>query len=313
MAYASKAGRARVSQRKPEAQAVCQRCGIWYNRVDLRFQYDWRGAQLQNLYILVCDRCYDHPQEQLRSITLPADPVPIFYPSVEDFQTAESDYRAISAPTVYDPITGIPIPGTTLRITQDGSNRSLFPFGKPVGEIQSAMMTQLIPVAFGSQLSLLSVISNGTATVTVTCSSAHGLVTDNQISVQGLADNTADGFYSVVVVSATVFTYMTYGDIAANSLLLPYTRMISVKLGLPRGFKTIPKIDGPSLNAAGGAVCIFELDDGTGFYYLENGSGYLQLESCEGVIMTYQFELETNVGSILLEDGTDFLEQEGNH
>jgi len=274
---------------------------------------EWRGAQLQPLYIFVCRSCLDVPQEQLRAITLPADPVPVYLPRPEDFATAETDYRAVSAPTVYDPVTGIPIPGNTLRITEDAKNRTLFPFGKPVGEIQQAMMTQVVPFAFGSVIPLLSVISNGTATVSVTCSAPHGLVTDSQISVQGLADNTADGFYSIIVTSATAFTYMTYGDIVQNSLLLQHTRMISVKLGLPYGYKQIPKIDGPSLNAVGGGACIFELDDGTGFYYLENGTGYLQLESCEGVTLTYEFELEQGDGSVLLEDGTDFLEQEGNH
>jgi hypothetical protein len=234
-------------------------------------------------------------------------------PRPEDFEAAETDYRAISAPTVYDTVTGLPIPGTTLRITQDGQNRTLFPFGRPVGEIQSAIMTLTVPVAFGNTLSLLSVISNGTATVSVTCAAPHGLVTNSQVSVEGLADNTADGFYSIIVTSATAFTYMTYGDIAANSLLLPNTRIISVILGLPRGYKKIPKIFGPPLNAVGGSVCIFELDNGTGFYYLENGTGYLQLESCEGVTVTYEFELENNAGSVLLEDGTDFLLQEGNH
>ena len=101
------------------------RCGIWYNRVDLKFQFDWRGTALQNLYILVCSECYDEPQEQLRAIVLPADPVPIFYPSVEDFAGDETNYRAVSYQTVIDPITGIPRPSTTLRVTEDCQNRTM--------------------------------------------------------------------------------------------------------------------------------------------------------------------------------------------
>lgn len=85
MGYASKSGRARTSARNPQAFGVCQRCNRWWNRNRLRFQYDWRGVALQNLWILVCSDCYDRPQEQLRAIVLPADPVPIMFPSVEPF------------------------------------------------------------------------------------------------------------------------------------------------------------------------------------------------------------------------------------
>jgi len=90
MGYASKVGRARVSPSNPQALAVCQRCGIWYNRVDVRDQWDWRGTRLQNLYVLVCPPCYDRPQPQLRAIVLPADPVPIYRPLPESLKDDES-------------------------------------------------------------------------------------------------------------------------------------------------------------------------------------------------------------------------------
>lgn len=35
---------------------------------------------MQNLRILVCPKCYDLPNEQLRSILIPADPVPLQNP-----------------------------------------------------------------------------------------------------------------------------------------------------------------------------------------------------------------------------------------
>src|SRR5882724_2067579 len=133
MAYASQSGRARTSAKGPQAFAVCQRCGIWYNRVDLQFQYAWRGAALQNTYILVCSECTDTPQEQNRAIVLPADPTANFYPSVEDFTADSSDYRTTSTPIPADPVTGIPIPSTTMRITEDSNNRTLLPFGLPEG------------------------------------------------------------------------------------------------------------------------------------------------------------------------------------
>ena len=139
MAWASQSGRARTNARKPSAFAVCMRCGIWYNRVNLNFQYDWRGTSLQNLYILVCDLCTDVPQEQLRAIQLPADPTPIYYPSVEDFVADETNYR-ITVPGCVDPISGIPKPSNDFRVTQDCENRVTQPTGRPDGLVQAGVM-----------------------------------------------------------------------------------------------------------------------------------------------------------------------------
>ncbi len=85
MAYASRSGRARTSARSPDAFFVCDRCGMWGNRSRANWQFDWRGAALQNIQLLVCKRCLDRPQEQLRAIVLPADPVPIVQPRTEPF------------------------------------------------------------------------------------------------------------------------------------------------------------------------------------------------------------------------------------
>ena len=109
MAYASQAGRARTNARSPEAHAICDRCGFRYNHVNLRWQYDWRGSSLQNIRLLVCNGCYDDPQQQLRAIVVPADPVPISNPRLQDFVTAETNTRATSGKNTIDPITNIPI------------------------------------------------------------------------------------------------------------------------------------------------------------------------------------------------------------
>lgn len=243
MAYASKAGRARVSAKKPQAQAVCMRCGIWYNRVDLQFQFDWRGTALQNLYILVCDRCLDTPQEQLRAIQLPADPTPIYFPSVEDFTAAETNYRTVGPDTI-DSITGLPIPSTDYRVTQDCENRITQQIGVPTGLVQNAVMPYngAIQKQFGVLLSPLSITSNGTATVTCTFSAPHGLKTDDQISVEGLSNSLAVGFFSVTVSTAMAFTYTTYKDIPAAGLLTGTTRMITCLVGLPYSDNTIPQV-----------------------------------------------------------------------
>jgi len=106
MGYASQAGRARTSSSNPQAHAICDRCGFRYNHVNLSWQYDWRGASLQNLRLLVCSDCYDAPQEQLRAIVVPADPTPIINARVQDFVTAETNTRYTSGTSL------VPISGT---------------------------------------------------------------------------------------------------------------------------------------------------------------------------------------------------------
>lgn len=213
MAYASKAGRCRTSAKSPVAQAVCDRCGIWYSITDTVFQADWRGTRLQNLWLRVCRRCLDTPQAQLRAIQLPADPTPVWQPRPENFLTDEVD-----------------------------SNQ---PIGIPTGLDQNAVMPYngTVQKAFGVALSVLSVISNGTTTIFVTCSQPHGLSNGDQIAVQGLIDRNACGFFSVTMFTAVVFTYTTGNPVAAASLLTPTTRMITCLVGLPLGQTQIPQIN----------------------------------------------------------------------
>ena len=133
MAYASKSGRARTSVSSPNAFAVCDRCGIWYNHTSLRWQYDWRGASLMNIRILVCKTCYDTPQEQLRAIVVPADPVPIQNPRVEWFFDDETNIRYTSGQNTVNYPTGIPVPGGDRRITQNDKTRVTQQTGEPPG------------------------------------------------------------------------------------------------------------------------------------------------------------------------------------
>jgi len=67
---------------------------------------DYRGNQLTNLQIRICQDCQDIPQAQLRPIILPPDPVPAWRPQVEPFST--DDAGSISAadagqPPIYVP------------------------------------------------------------------------------------------------------------------------------------------------------------------------------------------------------------------
>jgi hypothetical protein len=84
-------GRARVNAQNPEAFAQCDRCGFWYNRSQLQWQFEWSGTHLYNTGKLVCQTiCMDVPQEQLRTIILPPDPPPILNARPPNFAYEEA-------------------------------------------------------------------------------------------------------------------------------------------------------------------------------------------------------------------------------
>lgn len=91
MSYASQSMRARTSPSSPQAFGICDRCSLTYNLCDLKWQMDWRGPSLRNLNLLVCDICLDDPQEQLRTVALPADPVPVKNVRIDPYLTPIPD------------------------------------------------------------------------------------------------------------------------------------------------------------------------------------------------------------------------------
>ena len=241
MAYASRSGRASTSSSNPRAHAICDRCGFRYNHDNLQWQFDWRGATMQNIRILVCNTCLDDPQQQQRAIVVPADPVPILNPRVQDFRVAETDYRTASGPTKIDFFTGIPVPGNTHLITETQQNRVTQPIGVPSDLDQNAIMPLEGKSHYHVTLSPLSVFSNGDATVTVSFGSPHGLMTDDQISVEGLSNSHASGAYSITVTTGTQFTYQTNTAIPAGPLMTDTMLMVTAHIGLPLGFNQIPQ------------------------------------------------------------------------
>jgi len=241
MGYASRSGRARTSSRNPQAHAICDRCGFRYNHVDLRWQFDWRGASMQNIRMLVCSQCYDTPQSQLRAIVVPADPTPINNSRIQNFVAASTDELTIVGPTVTDPTTGIPIPSRIGLLTEGGVDITTQPIGVPVGLQQAAIMPLRGKTAYAVNIPVVSMISNGTSVVAVTCAAVHNLVDNSQISVAGASVKTADGFYSVTVTTATAFTYMVNSAIPAGSLLTGTTKILTAKVGLPYEYEQIPQ------------------------------------------------------------------------
>jgi len=90
-----------------------------------------------NIRLLVCNPCYDTPQSQLRAIVVPADPVPIVDPRIQDFVTAASNTRVTSGQNTTDPTTGLPVPGGDTRITQDDDTRVTQQTGEPPGGLNT--------------------------------------------------------------------------------------------------------------------------------------------------------------------------------
>lgn len=216
---------------------------------------EWRGAALLPIQIFTCDRCTDVPQEQFRAIVLPADPVPVQLPFPEPFLSDEGRRAALTTGSTTDPATGLPVPGTTRMNTSAGGHMTAVPYGRnPRGSGIGLDANAVMPLAtvngvveeFGVPLVLISVTANGTDQIAVTCAVAHGLATGGQIAVTGLTNPQACGFFSVVAVSATALTYQTYAlAVPSGALLGPAARIITARVGLPRGYDTIEQV-GPS-------------------------------------------------------------------
>jgi hypothetical protein len=79
---------------KPEAWFFCDRCGFRKMHKDGAFQFDWRGTKLADLRILVCKPCLDDAQEQLRTIIIGPDPIPVRYPR-PGFQASQQGFTPV--------------------------------------------------------------------------------------------------------------------------------------------------------------------------------------------------------------------------
>ena len=76
----------------PRGWAADDRSGFQTNLHKLRFQMQWAGNQLINTQLLVGEDNYDKPQEQLRTLILPADPAPLFNARPENYVVDETDW-----------------------------------------------------------------------------------------------------------------------------------------------------------------------------------------------------------------------------
>ena len=76
----------RVSRSRPRAAAVCDRCGLWANHVDLVPQMEYQGLRLgRRGNLLVHRACRDVPNGTRRAQRLKPDGLPIRDPRPEPY------------------------------------------------------------------------------------------------------------------------------------------------------------------------------------------------------------------------------------
>ena len=230
-------GRAKVNARNPEAFAICDGCGFLYQHSELRFQLQWSGNKLVNLKQLVCRRCNDIPQTQLRAIVLPADPMPVLNPRVQNYQAASTDYRTTSGQNTVDPTTGIPIPGTTMRITENDDYRVTQQTGAPNGSLNELPGTDPNAVTYRV---ISSAADNGAGLIRLTVNTTSGMITGQQVTVGDVVGTTeANGNWTITVISLTEIDLVgstfanaySSGGYVVNNPALPYNNTEIPKTG----------------------------------------------------------------------------------
>jgi hypothetical protein len=221
-------GRAKVNSRNPEAFAICDNCGFLYNHSELRWQYQWAGNKLINFRQLVCRRCNDIPQTQLRAIVIPADPVPIMNPRVQNYEAAETTIRTTSGQNTVDPTTGIPIPGNTMRITENDEYRVPQQTGAAPGSLNRLPGTDPNAVTYRP---ISDAASNGLGLIRLTLNTTNGMISGQSVTVGEVAGTVeANGNWVISVISdtqidlvASVFANAySSGGYVVNNPALPY-------------------------------------------------------------------------------------------
>lgn len=240
MGYASRSGRARTSARDPRAFAVCDRCGMWYNHHRLQWQYDWAGASLINKRILVCNTCYDQPQNQLRAIVVPADPTPIINPRTEPYAYDSSNTRQVSGYNTTNAATGIPVQGGDLRVTSSGGIQTSDPrvtqmTGEGSGGNNQLPGTDPNAVTYRT---ITNAANNGSGLIRLTVATTNGLITNQQVTVREVEGATsANGNWTITVVNTTQI------DLQSSSFSGSYTSggYVINNPSLPYDFTEIPR------------------------------------------------------------------------
>ena len=234
MGYASKLGRAKINSRNPQAAGRCDLCGFIFSRSELRPQLQWAGNKLIDLKQLVCRRCNDIPQTQLRAIVIPADPTPVLNPRPENYRVASTDYRSTSGQNTVDPLTGIPIPGNTLRITENDDYRVTQQTGGARGSLNELPGTDPNAVTFRY---ISGAADNGSGLIRLTVDTTNGMITNQRVTIGDVVGTTeANGNWTITVISVTEI------DLQGSTFTNAYSSggYVVNNPALPYGFTEIP-------------------------------------------------------------------------
>jgi hypothetical protein len=208
--------------------------------VNLRWQYDWAGASLINKRILVCNTCYDEPQQQLRAIIIPADPVPIVNPRVEPYAWDEIDRRQVSGNNTTNTQTGIPVQRGDTRVTTIDTDvpdqtRVTQQTGEAPGGNNQKPGTDPNAVTYRN---ITNVTNNGIGIIRVTVSVTSGFITGQRVIINDVVGVTAaNGKWTITVINPSQF------DLQNSSFTGAYISggYVINNPSLPYGFDEIPK------------------------------------------------------------------------
>lgn len=239
MGYASRSGRAQTNARRPRAFGVCDRCALWYNLDQLRWQMDWAGASLINKRILVCRTCYDEPQQQLRAIVVPADPTPVINPRTEPYAWDSIDRRQVSGYNTISQRTGIPVPKGDVRVTslddEDDKMRVTQQTGEPPLGKNQLPGTDPNAVTYRT---ITNCSNNGSGLIRLTVATTNGMITGQRVTVQEVGGVTAanGNWVATIVDNATI-------DLQGTAFSGVYTSggYVVNNPSLPYGFDEIPR------------------------------------------------------------------------
>jgi hypothetical protein len=208
--------------------------------VNLRWQYDWAGASLVNKRILVCNTCYDEPQQQLRAIIIPADPMPIVNPRVEPYAWDEIDRRQVSGNNTVNPQTGIPVQQGDTRVTTiDGDIPDRTRVTQQTGEAPYG--TNQKPGTDPNAVTyrdIVNVSNNGIGIIRVTVSVTSGFITGQRVIINDVVGvDAANGKWTITVINPSQF------DLQNSSFSGAYVSggYVINNPSLPYGFDEVPK------------------------------------------------------------------------
>lgn len=156
-------------------------------------------------------------------------------PRVPNYQQATTDIRTTSGQNTTDPTTGIPIPGTTMRITENDDYRVTQQTGEPPKGTNQLPGTDPNAVTYRI---VSGAADNGSGLIRLTLNTTNGMITGQQVTIRDVLGTTeANGNWTVTVVNVTQI------DLQDSTFANAYSSSGYVvnNPALPYNFNEIPK------------------------------------------------------------------------